>query len=165
MVKLVIFDFDLTLFDSSSIKQFMDNRQWHKVYNNIPNCNFYPNALELIKTLLVKDIKVAIVSNSPRSYLKKVLHFHNLAVDYIVCYHDVVKPKPNKEGIEQVLSKFNINKKDAIYIGDNNIDFNTAKNADIKFLGVEWGDFSNKVNKINFQIDVDFLISRQYMSI
>jgi len=78
MVKVVIFDFYLTLFNSSLIKAYMDNRQWSKVYKNIPFCNFYPNAVDVLNKLKAKDIKIAIVTNSPSSYVKKVLSSYNL---------------------------------------------------------------------------------------
>jgi len=35
MVKVMIFDFDLTLFDSSPIKHLMNQRQWSLVYKNL----------------------------------------------------------------------------------------------------------------------------------
>ena len=78
MVKVVIFDFDLTLFDSSKIKHLMDEKQWSMVYKNIDKCSFYPNVLNLLSQLSENNIKIAIVSNAPSSYIKKVLNFFNI---------------------------------------------------------------------------------------
>ena len=41
MVKVVIFDFDLTIFDSSLVKAFMDKRLWSLVYKNLHNLNIF----------------------------------------------------------------------------------------------------------------------------
>ena len=151
MLKAVIFDFDLTLFDSTLLKSYMDNRQWSLVYKNIPKCSFYPYALDTITALRKNNIKVAIVSNSPSTYVSKVLEYYAVTVDYVVCYHDVNKHKPNPEGVYKVLNHFSIARDEILYIGDNNVDYNTCHNANIKFLGVSWGIFSTDVKKIDYQ--------------
>lgn len=154
MLRTVIFDFDLTLFDSSLLKTHMQKREWALVYRNIPNCSFYPNSIETINKLREKNITVAIVSNSPRTYVTKVLEYYNINVDYIVCYHDVSQHKPNPEGVFKVLNHFFITTEEAIYIGDNDIDYYTAYNAQVQFLGVPWGIFSKSTNKISTYQDL-----------
>ena len=150
MVKVVIFDFDLTIFDSSLVKSFMDKRLWSLVYKNLHNCTFYPDVLNSINQLKNNNIKIAIVSNAPATYIKKVLTFYSINIDFIVCYHDVYKHKPSAEGINKVLNHFSIKNHEAIYIGDNDIDYLTAKNANIDFLGVSCGMFSQKINTIDY---------------
>lgn len=150
MVKVVIFDFDLTLFDSSAIKVFMDKRQWPLVYQNINKCNFYPNAIDILGRLYDNGIKTAIVSNAPKTYIGKVLSFYDLDIDFIVCYHDVRSHKPYPEGIFKVLNYFLISNNEAIYIGDNDIDFITAQNANVDFFGVSWGTYSRQVKMISY---------------
>ena len=152
MLKAVIFDFDLTLFDSTLIKPYMDKRKWSIVYKSIPQCSFYPGALEAIKRLRENNIKIAIVSNSPSTYVSRVLEYYGVKIDYIVCYHDVIHHKPNPDGVYKVLTHFSLSKADVIYIGDNDIDFNTANNAQVKFFGVPWGIFSQQINKIDYNI-------------
>ena len=152
MLKAVIFDFDLTLFDSTLIKPYMDKRKWSLVYKNIPICSFYPDALKAIKRLRENNIKIAIVSNSPSMYVSRVLEYYSVKIDYIVCYHDVIQHKPNPDGIYKVLTHFSLSRADVIYIGDNDIDFNMANNAQIQFFGVPWGAFSQQINKMDYNI-------------
>ena len=152
MIKALIFDFDLTLYDSSSIKPFMDTGQWPIVYKNIHNCSFYNGAIDTLKSLKKNGFKIAIVSNAPRIYITKVLSYYDINIDYLVCYHDVQHHKPNPQGIYQVLNYFRINNKEALYIGDNDIDYNTAYNAQVQFFGVPWGRFSMRIQIINFKI-------------
>ena len=152
MLKAVIFDFDLTLFDSSLIKPYMDKREWSLVYKNIPRCSFYLDALEAVKRLRENNIKIAIVSNSPSTYVSRVLRYYDVYIDYIVCYHDVIQHKPNPEGIYKVLNHFSLSKADVVYIGDNDIDFNTANHAMVQFFGVTWGNFSQHIEKIDYNI-------------
>ncbi len=146
----MIFDFDLTLFDSSPIKHLMDKRKWALVYENIYLCSFYPYVLNMLKQLKLNNIQTAIVSNAPRSYVTKVLGFYGVKFDMIVCYYDVRQHKPNPDGINQVLKYFAIQNHEAIYVGDNDLDYQTAVNANIDFYGVSWGNFFQKINYIEF---------------
>lgn len=148
MVKVVIFDFDLTLFDSSPIKPLMDKRKWASVNENIHRCSFYPNALNMLQQLKLNNIQTAIVSNAPSSYVKKVLGFYGVKIDMVVCYHDVKQHKPNPEGVYKVLTYFAIKNHEAIYVGDNDLDYKTAINANVDFYGVSWGIYSQEVNFI-----------------
>lgn len=161
MVKVVIFDFDLTLFDSAPIKHLMDKREWSLVYNNISNCMFYPKAIDAIRVLNNNEIKTAIVSNAPSTYVKKVLTFYNVNIDFIVCYHDVNNHKPSPEGILKVLNYFSIKNNEAIYIGDNDIDNFTANNAHIDFYGVPWGVYTKKVNVIDYNNFIKYINSKK----
>ena len=152
MIQAVIFDFDLTLFDSTLLKTYMNKRQWSMVYKNIPNCLLYDGVIDTLKQLKQRSIKLAIVSNAPSTYVNKVLEYYKIKdyFDFIVCYHDVKQPKPQPEGIYKVLNLFQISSNEAIFIGDNDIDNTTAKNANMLFYGVEWGSFAEKVNFINY---------------
>jgi len=49
------------------------------------------------------------------------------------------KRKPNPESLLYTLKKNNLNPDEAIFIGDSIVDIHTAKNANIKSVGVLWG--------------------------
>lgn len=158
MVKTVIFDFDLTLFDSSEIKYLMDQRKWSQIYKNIDKYSFYPFAISTLSKLRENNINIAIVSNAPSSYVKRILTYFSIKIDFIVCYHDVKKHKPNPEGVYKVVNYFKNKNHEVLYIGDNDIDYNTAYNANIKFYGVPWGEFSYETNIINYNSFIDCII-------
>ena len=53
---------------------------------------------------------------------------------------DVAIPKPDPAGVFMAMERLNIkNKKEILYIGDNDIDDETAKNAGVDSLLVTWG--------------------------
>lgn len=165
MVKVVIFDFDLTLFDSSEIKHFMDERQWSMVYKNINRCSIYPNVRNILNELKNKNIYIALVTNAPSLYIKKVLNFFDLNFDFIVCYHDVNKHKPNPEGINKVLEYFSIDNTETFYVGNDDIDYKTAYNANINFFGVPWGTFSQEVRIIHYEKFIDIIKTTKIIAI
>ncbi len=67
----------------------------------------------------------------------KYLQMNNI-FDYIITGDDVIKPKPDPEGINKVLSFFNIKNDDAIFIGDSDADILAGKKANIYTVGVQW---------------------------
>lgn len=100
----------------------------------------YPNIVKLLRELKNKDIKIAVVSNKFDSAVK------NLCNDYFPDLIDVsigesksCKPKPETDGIEKALYELKITPKQALYIGDSEVDVQTAINANLKFIGVAWG--------------------------
>ena len=100
----------------------------------------YPNIVKLLRELKNKDIKIAVVSNKFDSAVK------NLCNDYFPDLIDVsigesksCKPKPETDGIEKALCELKITPKQALYIGDSEVDVQTAINANLKFIGVAWG--------------------------
>ncbi|MCJ7748103.1 MAG: HAD family hydrolase, partial [Desulfobacterales bacterium] len=54
--------------------------------------------------------------------------------DMVVTALDVKNPKPHPESIEKILQKFNLNKEEAVFIGDSEVDQQTAKSSGITFI-------------------------------
>jgi len=159
VIKCIVFDFDLTLFDSLSLDGLRSRREWNIVYEKLKECSFYSGVRETINQLHELGIQTAIATNAPEIYVKKALDYHGIKIDFIVAYHDVVKHKPDPEVLRKILIHFALSNKNIVFIGDNDIDYNTAKNIKAQFYGVEWGDFSSDdIVRINYQnlIDVVF---------
>ena len=50
-----------------------------------------------------------------------------------------MKRKPAPDSVNEVLRILGIESKDAIYVGDSDVDMDTAKNANMDAIGVDWG--------------------------
>ncbi len=50
-----------------------------------------------------------------------------------------VPRKPAPDGVQNILRHFNLTASDCVYIGDSDVDVDTAKNANMDFIGVDWG--------------------------
>lgn len=96
MTKGVIFDLDLTLVDTTNLERARNNRLWQEAYRLIPTTIMYPGIREVLNTLKSNNIKMAIVSSSPRPYIERLVSYHQIPVSYIVGYHDAhpIKPHP-----------------------------------------------------------------------
>ena len=100
----------------------------------------YENIIEIIKKLRVKNCHIAVVSNKADYAVQKLCerYFPNL-IDIAVGERENVRKKPAPDSVLEVLKKLNADKSTAVYIGDSEVDIQTAKNADMDSIIVTWG--------------------------
>lgn len=138
MIRCLIFDLDGTLVDTSSLDSMRHEKRWNEVYQQLPNCSIYPEALDILKSARSLGIKVAVVTNSPSRYARDLLKYLELNIDYLVTYHDVSVPKPSSEGVSKVLSTFKLASSQAAFLGDSADDLAAANGVGVPFYCVSW---------------------------
>lgn len=108
----------------------------------------YPHSLEVIDKLKKDGFKLAIVTNKRHHLTLVALKKLGLDkyFDTIIAYDDVKKGKPHPEGILKAIKENNESLATSIYIGDNAVDFLSAKNAQIDSIIVSWGPRKIKEN-------------------
>jgi phosphoglycolate phosphatase-like HAD superfamily hydrolase len=52
----------------------------------------------------------------------------------VVTALDVQNPKPHPESVEKILQKFNLNREETVFVGDSEVDEQTAKSSGVKFI-------------------------------
>ena len=116
-------------FKSYYFKHFTDNT---KPYNGI---------LEMLKKLKENgNVLLAVVSNKDNDLTQLLINKEFPGVFDIIQGSYFDKPrKPNPYLINKILNENNIDKKDCLYIGDTNIDKESADNAGLKYLLVNYG--------------------------
>ena len=89
---------------------------------------------------LKKKFILGVVSGGHRDWI--LVRFKNDSLtdffDVIVSGDDTEKHKPNGEPILYACQKLNIKPEECVYIGDNIIDYEAAKDADVHFIGFIW---------------------------
>ena len=144
MIKVLILDLDDTLIDTKTLEPLRKQRAWREIPNYYGNCKVYDEVLNILNTARSSNIKIAIFTNSPSNYAKGLLTHFNIHFDILIAYHDVrPRIKPDATGVHKILNHFGVSKDEAVYIGDNDLDCQSAKNADVEFFGVEWGEFND----------------------
>ena len=144
--------------DKDKIKELVATYRVKSEEITIQNTVLFDDAIETLKIIKNKGIKVGIVSSRMGTRIDKILEHLNCRkyVDNIIGYEDVTNHKPNPEGLIKSLDYFNCKKDEVLYVGDSYIDAKAAQNAQIDFIGVTTGttskdDFEeyNNINIVN----------------
>ena len=104
----------------------------------------YDGIPALLSTLRKRGIRTAVASNKDEADVAKLaaLHFPGL-FDTIMGNSPAIHRKPAPDMLDRILHDLSIPKEQAVYIGDSEVDIETAKNAGLACISVTWG-FRNK---------------------
>ena len=85
-------------------------------------------------------IKTAVVSNKADAAVKDLCddYFPGL-FDFSVGDKEGQRRKPYPDGVFSVMEHFGMTGEDVVYIGDSDVDYQTARNADVDVIMVGWG--------------------------
>ena len=100
-----------------------------------------------LKQLKIKTIKdlLYIVSNYQSGYIEAFLEHYSIEKyfkDYVkvaIGDREGMKRKPAPDTVFAALRELGRKAETAVYIGDSDVDLETAKNANIPCIGVSWG--------------------------
>lgn len=100
----------------------------------------YDGVVEVMKELKQKGYKLAIVSNKIDSAVKELnQRFFADAVGIAIGEKPGVNRKPAPDMVEAALKELGSTKEEAVYVGDSEVDFMTAKNSKLPCISVLWG--------------------------
>lgn len=100
----------------------------------------YDGIHELLNALRERGIRTAVVSNKiePAVIVLCDEHFPG-QFEYMVGNRPDLAPKPAPDSVNEVIGKMELAREDIVYIGDTEVDIQTANNAGIDCIGVDWG--------------------------
>ena len=100
----------------------------------------YDGIKPLLEKLRANGVKTAVVSNKADYGVQELCkeYFDGL-FDYAVGEREGIRRKPAPDAVNEALRVLGIDKSEAVYIGDSDVDFETAKNAGLPCISVLWG--------------------------
>ena len=100
----------------------------------------YPGIKELFKSLKERGCRLAVVSNKFDSAVKELcgIYFKDV-FDIAIGESPEVRKKPAPDSVFKALKELKARKEDAVYIGDSEVDYNTALNSGLPCICVTWG--------------------------
>lgn len=101
----------------------------------------YPHVREVLKTLRERGCKLAVVTNKEGRYTDTVLKAHDLtdSFDLVVSGDTFSTKKPDPVGVLHGLSLWDIDKSEALFVGDSSIDAATGRNAGLQVWLLPYG--------------------------
>ena len=118
---------------------FHDFHAWYEIHCN-DRTRPYDGIVELLEDLKQAGIHCAVVSNKADYAVKALneIYFKGL-LEAGVGEKDGIARKPAPDEVDEVLRLLNMERNRAVYIGDSEVDIETAANAGMDCIGVSWG--------------------------
>jgi phosphoglycolate phosphatase len=100
----------------------------------------YPGIKDVLSALRNQDVRIAVLSNKPHEAVVKAVrhHFPETPFDGVQGHREPFAPKPDPAGALHLLDELGITG-DTLYIGDSDVDMETAIRAGMVPVGAGWG--------------------------
>jgi phosphoglycolate phosphatase len=100
----------------------------------------YDGIEETLKKLKSMGIRVGVVSNKPDEATSRMcLHYFGDMLDAVVGDSPERKKKPAPDNLYEVIRRLGEDGAKILYVGDSDVDMETARNAGLDSAGVAWG--------------------------
>jgi len=120
-----------------AFKRFLEVYELGIHHNTKP----YHGIYELLSKLANTSVKLGILSNKPheitKQYTQKLFAKYNF--EEVHGQKEGVLKKPHPKGALDIAKSFNLQPEEIFFVGDTPSDIKTAKNANMKSIGVSWG--------------------------
>jgi phosphoglycolate phosphatase len=125
---------DLQL-QSVSLQFFLGYYEEHKLVHT----HAYPSVPAALESLA--NMPMAVLTNKPQRMSAEILQAFGIAKYFRVIYggDTFTKKKPDPEGVHKVLAEFAMRPENVLFIGDSEVDVQTARNAGVPCAVVNYG--------------------------
>ena len=132
--------------DVKNIKEYYSNLYLNSKKENTKP---YDGIMDLLIKLQKNNIFLAINTNKKQILTEELCEkfFKDIKFEKIIGYKEDYPSKPDPTGVYEIIESLNLEKKDAVYIGDTISDVKTAENAGIDAIFVEWGQGKDEDKK------------------
>ena len=105
----------------------------------------YPGIMELLNSLKDRGLRLAVISNKQEPAVKALAeqHFAGL-LELAVGTNAHIRCKPDPSAVLAAMAELGVEKEETLYVGDMDVDLNTARNAGIDCVCVSWGFLGRK---------------------
>ena len=122
----------------------------HYIIHCQDHTRLYPGIASLLTALHVKGYKMAVVSNKLQEGVTDLANtFFRGVIDVAIGEQPGIPRKPAPDMVLAALKQLGVEPSEAVYVGDSDVDLQTAVNAGLPCISVLWG-FRNR----------DFLIAQ-----
>ena len=120
-------------------KTYADFRQ-HYMQHNLDTTKPYDGVMELLAELQRRGKKVAVVSNKFYAATQELCrHFFGNLVPVAIGEREDIRKKPAPDTVIEAMRQLGVTANGAVYIGDSDVDIETAQNSGMPCISVLWG--------------------------
>ena len=120
-------------------KTYADFRQ-HYMQHNLDTTKPYDGVMEMLEELRKQGKKVAVVSNKFYAATQELCrHFFGDLVPVAIGEREDIRKKPAPDTVLEAMRQLGVTAEGAVYIGDSDVDIDTARNSGMPCISVLWG--------------------------
>ena len=130
--------------EESLEKKALESLKEVDLRNYIAYLKMEPHLIQALEKLKEKGILRVINTNRTTS-MKYVMERFNLQpyFDMVVTALDVKHPKPHPESVEKIIAAFQLKKEEAVFVGDSDVDQQTAGSSGVRFIAYKNRSIAN----------------------
>ena len=112
----------------------------HYMQHNLDTTQPYPGIMELLRELRSEGKNIAVVSNKFYAATRELCrHFFGDLVPVAIGEREDIRKKPAPDTVVEALRELGVGNEGAVYVGDSDVDVETAKNSGMPCVSVLWG--------------------------
>ena len=120
-------------------KTYADFRQ-HYMQHNLDTTKPYDGVMEMLEELRKRGKKVAVVSNKFYAATQELCrYFFGDLVPVAIGEREDIRKKPAPDTVLEAMRQLGATAEGAVYIGDSDVDIDTARNSGMPCISVLWG--------------------------
>jgi len=130
-----------TFFPPDTIKKALRIYRRHHKQSLKIHSRLRPYAKQMLVQLKRRKKLTAIASNRPKFFTNLILRTLGIRkyFDMVLCADEIKSNKPNPKILNVLIKKFEVKKHEAVFVGDMDIDLETAKRAGVDVIFMKGG--------------------------
>lgn len=126
--------------ETTVLEKCFETFRAHYVIHCQDHTCLYPGIATLLMALHAKGYRMAVVSNKLQTGVNELSRtFFQGVIDVAIGEQNGIPRKPAPDMVEAALKQLGVTKDEAIYVGDSDVDLQTAANAGLPCIAVLWG--------------------------
>ena len=114
----------------------------HYMHHSLDTTKPYPGIPEVLAELKARGCRLAVVSNKMMAATQELIHhFFPDTIEVAIGEHEAegIRKKPAPDTVYAAFKALGVGKENAVYVGDSDVDIQTAHNAGLPCISVLWG--------------------------
>ena len=126
--------------DKATIDRVFADFKTHYMHHSLDTTRPYDGIMDMLHELRHRGIRIAVVSNKLYAATRELCHhFFADTVEVAIGEKEGIRRKPSPDTVIEAMLELGVDKTDAVYVGDSDVDIATAKNCGIPCISVFWG--------------------------
>ncbi len=111
---------------------------WYTPHSQIKTAP-YEGILQTLDELKRRGVALGVVSNKGDRQVKPLVKAYFPQIDFALGERDGIRRKPHPDSVLEMMTTLSANPETTLYVGDSEVDIQTARNAGIPAVAVTWG--------------------------